>query len=79
MAQNINSTGTIANFPIEPVTDTKGASKFTGLAENTLIVMRSRGDGPKYIKYARAVRYRIADLQDYVESRIRSHSSEAAS
>lgn len=60
------------------VVDTKGASDYTGLAENTLIVMRSRGEGPRYVKYRRAVRYRVEDLKDYVESRLRSNTSEVS-
>ena len=71
-------TNSAASLSTQHVVDTKGASEYTGLAENTLVVMRSRGEGPRFIKYARAVRYRIEDLREYVESRIRSNTSEAA-
>lgn len=73
-----NETGNVAAATRQHVVDTKGASDYTGLAENTLIVMRSRGEGPRYIKYSRAVRYRVEDLREYVESRLRSNTSEVS-
>ena len=46
------------------------AAEYLGLAESTLEKMRSYGGGPAYAKMGRAVRYRRADLDLYVASRL---------
>jgi len=45
------------------------AADFLGLAVSTLNKWRCYGDGPTFIKMGRSVRYRISDLNDYVENR----------
>ncbi|WEV65608.1 helix-turn-helix domain-containing protein [Bifidobacterium sp. ESL0764] len=49
------------------IVDTITAQKYIGVSAGTLRNWRSRGLGPRYIKYGRMVRYRIADLNKYVE------------
>lgn len=56
--------------------DTDGAAKHTGLAVSTLEKLRVTGNGPKYVKLGRSVRYRVADLEDYLAARVVSSTSE---
>ncbi len=58
--------------------DTKGAAERIGLAVKTLENMRTRGDGPKFMKLGRAVRYRLADLDAWMAARVMSSTSERA-
>jgi predicted DNA-binding transcriptional regulator AlpA len=47
--------------------NTAVAANYLGLSESTLNKWRLTGDGPRYFKFGRAVRYRIADLDDWAE------------
>ena len=52
---------------------TAQAAAFLGYKPRMLEGRRARGDGPNYIRLsARAVRYRVADLDAWVESKIKS-------
>lgn len=53
------------------------AARYLNLKKSTLDAWAVRGDGPTFVKMGRAVRYRIVDLDAYVESRIRRNTSEA--
>jgi predicted DNA-binding transcriptional regulator AlpA len=55
--------------------DTEGASRHIGLAASTLEKLRVSGGGPRYVKLGRAVRYRLADLEDYLAERVRENTS----
>jgi hypothetical protein len=52
------------------------AAKFLGSTPRTLQNWRATGGGPQYIKSGRSVRYRLKDLIDYVESRVRNHTAQ---
>jgi predicted DNA-binding transcriptional regulator AlpA len=47
------------------------ASQLLGLAPATLRNMRCTGRGPAFIKMGGLVRYRHADLVDWIEARVR--------
>ncbi len=47
--------------------DTKNASIYVGLSEKTMAMMRSKGNGPKYIKRGR-VFYFKADLDEWLNA-----------
>lgn len=47
---------------------TRQAADFLGLKRNTLEIWRLRGTGPRFVKMGRAVRYRLADIEDYIEA-----------
>jgi len=47
-----------------PVTDIQ-AARYLGLAPQTLRNMRCQRRGPNYLKFGRAIRYRIEDLEDF--------------
>lgn len=57
----------VSTDPIVPAyVTTEGAAAYTALAASTLETMRNRGDGPRYIRVGRAIRYRVADLDRYM-------------
>lgn len=47
--------------------DEGGAADFLGMRPQTLGMWRHKGVGPKYVKVGNAVRYRISDLDAYLE------------
>lgn len=60
------------------VMNTAEAAKYVGLAEGTLEKMRVYGGGPKFLTLGSttAVRYLIDDLDDWLETRRHSSTSE---
>jgi len=58
-----------ANGNTISVMNVQQAASYLGLAVSTLNKWRCYGDGPLFIKMGRSVRYRIKDLNDYVEGR----------
>jgi len=48
---------------------TKQAARYLGLAVSTLNKWRCYGEGPKFLKLGRAVRYMESDLQAFVKGR----------
>ncbi len=57
---------------------TKEAADYVRLGKPTLERFRISGDGPPYCKLGGAVRYRKADLDGWLESRLTHSTSEAA-
>ncbi len=55
---------------------TEQAAQFLGLRPNTLEIWRYRGTGPRFIKCGRAVRYRLTDIESYVEAQTRQSTSQ---
>lgn len=66
--------GTSADF-----LDTGQAAKYLDLKPTTLEAWRCRGGGPRFVKMGRLVKYRRSDLDAFIESRLRSNTSEVAS
>ncbi len=58
--------------------NTPKAAEYVGLRPCTLEAWRCYGGGPRFVKLGRAVRYRLDDLDDWVESRVRDNTSQAA-
>jgi predicted DNA-binding transcriptional regulator AlpA len=55
------------------------AARYLALSPSTLAKMRLRGDGPRYVKAGpRAVTYRRADLDAWLESHARHSTSECS-
>jgi len=53
------------------------AAEYLSLTRRALQAWRYQGRGPKYVKIsARAVRYRPEDLESWVETRLRSSTSD---
>ena len=57
--------------------DTKAAAARVGLSAVTMERYRLTGGGPRFAKLGKAVRYRPADLEAWVEARLVSSTSEA--
>jgi len=55
--------------------DVEEAAEYLGLSKSTLNKWRCHGGGPQFIKMGRAIRYRISDLDDFVDSRQSSSTS----
>jgi excisionase family DNA binding protein len=53
------------------------AAQFLNLKKTTLEAWAVRGGGPDFVKMGKAVRYRMSDLETFIESRIRANTSEA--
>lgn len=56
--------------------NTEEASGYLGLKKNTLEIWRVQGRGPVFVKLGRAVRYRLNDLEEFVEQRTVRSTSE---
>lgn len=54
------------------------AARYVRLATSTLNRFRSAGSGPRYAKLGGAVRYRKADLDAWLSSRIITSTNEVA-
>ncbi len=64
---------------IRQLFDTNLAAEYLGnLKPNTLEGWRVQGVGPRYVKCGRLVRYSVTDLDAYLESRVRSSTSQRA-
>ena len=50
--------------------DEHRAAGYLGLCVKTLRNWRSAGKGPSYIKIGRIVRYRVTDLDEFIEKRL---------
>ena len=55
---------------------TAEAAEYLRLSKQFLEISRHRGDGPPYIKLARAVRYHRPSLDDWMLERQRNHTAE---
>ena len=58
--------------------NTKQAARRLGMTHHTLQAWRKRGGGPRFVKFGNAVRYRPADLDQFIGESIRSNTSEAS-
>jgi len=57
--------------------DTERVAKVCGLSEVTLRKWRITGEGPRFVRLGRAVRYRRADLDAYLAERAFTTTLEA--
>ena len=56
---------------------TTEAANFLRLKPNTLEIWRFQGKGPRFLKLGRACRYRLADLEQFMDSCLRTSTAEA--
>ena len=56
---------------------TKEAAKFLNVKDTTLEQWRWQGRGPRFCKIGRSCRYRIADLETFLEERAFNSTKEA--
>lgn len=71
VAQAETTTGPSINL------DERQAAEYLSLSPRTLQTWRQRGNGPRFLKLGRSVRYRRADLDAFIESRVRANTSES--
>lgn len=45
---------------------TEELAEYLGVSKSTIIAYRTEGNGPKYLKIGRLVRYRISDVEDWI-------------
>ena len=57
---------------------TQQAAEYLSLSPNTLNRWRWSGDGPDFCRFGRAVRYRRADLDDWIAERIHANTAHGA-
>jgi excisionase family DNA binding protein len=55
----------------------KQAAEFLNLKKCTLEAWAIRGGGPDFVKFGRAVRYRVSSLEAYIEKQTRQNTIEA--
>ena len=60
-----------------PFLSTKQAAHYIGLSPRTLERMRRTGEGPRYRKHGRYVRYHIAELDVWSDSRAKTRTVDA--
>jgi predicted DNA-binding transcriptional regulator AlpA len=54
----------------------KDLAEYLTLKPKTLETMRRRGDGPRFIKVGRSVRYRGIDISEYLDDQTRESTAE---
>lgn len=60
-----------------PVLNTKELAEYLNVSERTLEKYRMEGDGPRFVKLsARAVRYRVEDVEAWLNNNLRSNTYE---
>lgn len=55
---------------------TNEAAEILDLKPATLEIWRSQGKGPRFLKIGRAVRYRLSDLEEYLDNAVKNSTSE---
>jgi predicted DNA-binding transcriptional regulator AlpA len=78
---SINRKGAHMNAParantIDPLLHSRDAAKILGVSMSWLAKSRLRGDGPRFIKLGRSVRYLESALREYIKARTRGSTSE---
>jgi len=58
------------------VLTTKQAAEFYGLSTQWFEGKRHRGGGPRFISFGHVVRYRLEDLEKFLEEHRREHTSD---
>jgi hypothetical protein len=69
------SVTTTNTAPRHEYLDTRQAAGHLGISPNSLACWRSRREGPAFVKIGAKVRYRLADLEAWVDGRRRDPSS----
>ena len=65
------------SFPASTLLDTAGAARYLGLSKGLLNNWRTAGEGPKWFKVGAAVRYRVSDIEEWLQARRFQSTTEA--
>jgi hypothetical protein len=60
----------------EVILDTRGAAEYLHLGVTTLEKRRIAGVQPRFVRVGRAIRYRLSDLNAFLEDNIRNSTSD---
>ena len=66
----------IKTTPREIILPPAEIAELLGVSLSWLAKSRLRGDGPRFVKVGRSVRYRESDVRDYIRARTRTSTSE---
>lgn len=66
------------NHEVQQLLRQKEAADHLDVSPRTLERWRVVGGGPRYVKCGRVIRYRMFDLEAWIELQSRSHTHEAA-
>lgn len=58
-----------------PLTPLK-AAKYLGISEATLRLWRAQGQGPRFFRAGKLIRFRIRDLNEWIEQRLSAPAGE---
>jgi predicted DNA-binding transcriptional regulator AlpA len=61
---------------IDPLLHPRDAAKMLNVSISWLAKSRLRGDGPRYVKIGRAVRYPLSFIHEFIKARTRGSTSE---
>ena len=61
---------------MQPLLTQRQASEMLALSERTVERLRVSGLGPKFVRCGRSIRYRVADLEEWIASRVVGSTSE---
>lgn len=75
---HLGSTGYISAGSTAIVMSTKDAGRYLALSHRTLEDWRLKGQGPRFVKWGRTVRYRLSDLTDFLSGESYANTGEAA-
>ena len=67
----------LPTFPSSNLLKTSEAAVYLTVQPTTLEQWRWTGRGPRFVKIGRSCRYRISDLEDFLEARVFSSTTEA--
>lgn len=54
---------------MDKLLDTKQLAQYLGIAASTIFQYRADGTGPQYIKLGHLVRYRISDVEKWLDTK----------
>jgi len=66
----------VAKAGDDPLLAPKDAAKILNVSVSWLAKSRLRGDGPRFVKIGRAVRYPLSSIHGYIKARMRGSTSE---
>ena len=61
---------------MQPLLTQRQAAETLALSERTLERFRVTGAGPKFVRLGKSIRYRLADLEAWIASRVVGSTSE---
>ena len=76
--QDSTTQNPLSNTGDDSLLTQKQVSKILGVQTRTLESWRIRGGGPKFVRIsARCIRYKIAEIREWIDKRTKSSTSEA--